>query len=363
MRPSTILAVLILWAFVAACGTDPGGPDNELQPADTAQSRGTLLVSEESVLSRATLAWIPGTDLVAFISWDGAGACAVKTLDTGAAATDIVDAGCVNPGSIVPEYFHELVATPDGSALYYTVGIGDPSNPTWVVGTTSLQDGSVSAVRSGVLSPLALSPDGRLLAYRVMDSLFVQELSSGTETHFPHLGEGWPILFSPDGEELLYREEPISPLTFRRVSLRDSTSERVEGTGGVRPLLFHWGSSGIEVLSEQGVPEQYYVINLETGATVQVGDAEGEWHAWGIGRAAWSRDGTHVAYWIGRCFEVDLFDCVLARYALFVGDTRSGTWSRVAYTSAGSGPVAFAPDGRHLVYFDPEGKFYLVTVP
>jgi Tol biopolymer transport system component len=81
------------------------------------------------------------------------------------------------------------------------------------------------------------------------------------------------------------------------------------------------------------------------------------------GSPAWSLDGTHVAYWIGQCFDFSTsLECVLARYALFVADVRTGTWSRVGLTSAAPGSSALSPDGTRLVYHVSDGAFYLVEL-
>jgi len=377
MRHATTLAVLSLAALVAACGTDPSGPDDDIEPADTAQTRGTLLASGEPMSWTSHLVWVPGSDLVAFTSWSSTGGgCAIKTLDTGSGGTDVVDADCVNLNVHTRLYFRRLVATPDGSALLYTVGIGQPNDLDWVLRMASLRGGGISTLRSDVGgAALAVSPDGRRLAYIAWavsetdsDSLLVRDLWSGAETHYPHQGFGQPITFSPDGTELLYHDDDPWPVILRRLLLGDGTDQRLALPDTVQPRMVHWGPSGIAVFTDHGYPARYYVFDLATGASVQVGAMQGlEGGAYEITlhHAAWSMDGTQVAYWIGRCYEYasPFGECVLPRYALFVADARSGTWSRVAYTGAEPGPSAFSPDGTRLVYHTSDGEFYLVAVP
>jgi Tol biopolymer transport system component len=85
---------------------------------------------------------------------------------------------------------------------------------------------------------------------------------------------------------------------------------------------------------------------------------------WVQGSEAWSTDGSRVAYWIGRCLQwAELFDCGIARYALYVTDTGTGTRALVAYT-VGAGRAVFSPDGRRLVYHNSASRdFYVVAVP
>jgi Tol biopolymer transport system component len=377
MRDSTARWVLSFSVLIAACGTDASGPGDDVAPPDTAQTRGALLASGEPMSRFSHLVWVPGSDLVAFTSRSSTGGgCAIKTLDTGSGATDVVDADCEDLYVHTRLYFRRLVATPDGSALHYTVGIGDPIDIEWVLRTASLRGGGVSTLRSDMAGgALAVSPDGRLLAYvahRVSetdsDSLFVRDLSSGTETHYLHQGFGQPITFSPDGAELLYHDDAPWPVILRRLSLGDSTNERVALPDTVLPRMVHWGPSGIAVFTDFGYPVTYWVMDVATGASVQVGAMQGpEGGAYEITmhHAAWSTDGTQVAYWIGRCYEFEspFGDCVLARYALFVADTHSGTRSRVAYTSAEPWSSVFSPDGTRLVYHTSDGEFYVVAVP
>jgi Tol biopolymer transport system component len=86
---------------------------------------------------------------------------------------------------------------------------------------------------------------------------------------------------------------------------------------------------------------------------------------WIPGYEAWSRDGSRVAYWTGLCLKwTDLFDCGVARYALYVADARTGTRTRAAYVSGSAGPAVFSPDGGRIVYHNGEARgFYVVDVP
>ena len=358
-----IILALIL-PLVAACDfeliefNEPDGPD---QP-DTTYNSGTLL-TRESVYETGHLVWVPGSELVAFFSWPE---CAVKTVDVASGSTTVIDGDCVSPGGSggSRHYLRSLVVASDGSALYYTVGIGDPRNPEWVLRVADPFNGGVTTLRSGVGAALALSPDGQQLAYVSLDdsthqwdSLIVRDLLSGAETHYG-TGNGLPILFSPDGTELLYEVRGAYPLTVRRLSLGDGTSDPVSLPGINRVRLFHWDASGLKVLIEQGRRE-YYVRNLGTGESIQVGAGE-HLQFWG---ATWSTDGTCIAYWIYSCLELAGLDyCKEPRLSLFVAGVRSGTWVRLARVKDSGGPTVFSPDGTRIVY-SLGGKLYVSDVP
>ena len=367
MRYLRPLAVLGFSALVAACASDPQGPG--IEPADTAQTRGTLLTSGEWVGYRSKLAWVPGTELVAFTASSATGDCAIKTVDAVNGATGVVDGDCTSLYSFVEPYFRRLVAAPDGNALYYTVVIGEADDREYLLRVTDPVGGSTSTLRSVRWeAALAVSPDGQHLAYVTSDSLIVRDLSSGTETHYETTYDPGPILFSPDGSELLYGvRDPVSlSLILSRLSLDDGADELVSlpsiDSHRAHARLFRWGASGIEMLADLLSLTELHVLNLTTGESVQVGSVQwGEHISWRD--HAWSIDGTRVAYWIGRCFAVTaMFKCTLGRNALFVADTRSGTRVRVAYT-AGYGPTVFSPDGTRLVYNDSDGDFYVIEVP
>jgi hypothetical protein len=208
------------------------------------------------------------------------------------------------------------------------------------------------------------------LAVLANDSLIVRDLSSNAETYhadFARMGRSGPIAFSPDGTELL-NGYGVAGLTLHRLSLADGTGVSIPLPDAVHARLFHWGTSGIEMLGELIYPQQIHVFNLTTGESVQVGSIQrGEgvpYEDFGHRYHAWSSDGTRVAYWTSRCLAwAALFDCSISRQSLFVADTRSGSRVSVAYTGAGSGPTVFSPNGTRLVYHDSDGGFYLVDVP
>ena len=385
MRCLSPLAFLAFLALVAACENDPYAPEFGIDPVDTTQTHGTLLATNVVLNYREPLVWIPGTELIAFFSpTQSVAGCAIWTVDVGTGETTIVDVGCA-PQEGFP-YVRQLVAAPNGSALYYSVWIDAPRSLELELRAADPAGGDVTTLRAGRAWALAVSPDGQHLAYQIQDSVLVRDMDSGIEYHYPvlgaarpinpRLGAARPITFSPDGAELLYEvRDPVSlSRTLRRLSLEDGTSKIVPLPQAIT-RHFHWGASGVMVLAEVVHEHQseYSVFNLTTGESVQVASVpRGErvpYTQFHWGRETWSMDGTRVAYWTGTCHEwADFLNCSIQRRALFVADTRSGARARVVYTSRDSSPVVFSPDGTRLAYFSSEsvvspGDFYVVDVP
>jgi hypothetical protein len=383
---STLRALVLAscLALVVDCGenlTDPG-----TQPPDSAQIHGTLLLSGERLSARSSLAWIPGSDLLAFATQTDAG-CAVKTVTVGSGTVRVIDDDCQyaveasQPWASQP-YQRNLVAAPAGTALYYGVlPAGRFNLSDAVLREAEVAGGGVTTLRPLGDAALAIAPSDPVLAFRGPgDSLIVRDLASGLETAFTdalQLGEFdivvGPIAFSPDGAEVLYEVRDMSTLSRRRhrLSIAGGTTQDVTLPFG-SPDLFRWDPSGISVVDEvlSGEQWEYRVLDLTDNRATTIGVIAYPPSPYEVfvGRnGAWSDDGTRIAYWTYQCLDFEDFDCLLSRHALFVADARSGAHERVAY-SDGMGPTAFSPDGRRLVYYRSGtdasgGALYVVAVP
>ncbi len=378
-----------LWAFsalVAACSSTEPKQYVLRDFRDTLQTRGTLLTNVECPINAqcwidGNLVWIPGTELVAFASGVSSGGFKLETVDATSHSTAVLDSGDASAyyASFDEPYFSGLVVTPDGTALFYEVAPSSQSGA-WQLRVANPTGGIPSSLRSGVLSPLAMSVDGRYLAYveqsSTSESLVVRDVASGAERRYADSGAGneitGPILFSPDGAELLYQQGYSVSRTYRRLSLVTGASAALV-LPDLFPQLLHWGASGIEALVWGN--SEYRVHRLAAGTSVRVGAlasaSTGVYEGFQWGHEAWSADGTRVAYWVGRCHHFAGWgNCAIARYALFVADAHTGEHVQVALTSGEPGPTAFSPDGRRIVYSSGAASFdarpvalYLVQVP
>lgn len=375
MRYSMSVAMLASLALLVACEKDPNGPDSDLDPLDTAQVRGTLLVRDALLANGSKLEWIPETELVAFTA-SLPGYCSIRTLDAAAGSTNTIDSDCNGTYSFYEHYFRRLAAASDGGLLYYTVGLGDVigSESQFPLRVADPTGGAINTLRIvGWETSLAVSPDGHKLAFVTNDSLIVRDLSSGVETHYAdlHFQAAGPIVFSPDATELLYEMRDFASLsrTLHRLSLEEGVDELVSLPEVTQVRLIHWDVSGIAVLAQRSSPPdyipEYHVLNLSTGESVSVGGIQrGEGVPYELlgSRVAWSLDGSRVAYWVGRCVVWgEPIECAHERWALFVAEAGAGTRERVAYVPA-SGPMVFSPDGTRIVYHLPDGNLYLVDV-
>lgn len=382
LRP---LVLVGLSALCWACARDSAGSElDPLDPLDTLQVLGTPLATSQRLVSRTKLVWIPGSELIAFKTASD-DECAVKTLDVGTGAVDVVDGECALSFMDMWPCCGRLAAAPDGTALYYTVGVGGPTSQRWPLRVAHRTGDSITTLRDSVPynTTIAVSPNGRLLAWVAgrdyeggNDFVVVRDLLSESETQYAVAeGQGKVITFSPDATELLYdvRENFSTVDILHRLALADGI-DRVVPTRPHYAQLFRWGSSGIEVLAEvfptsgSVISSEYRVLNLMTGGSVQVGeiqrDYDGSFQQPARLYSAWSNDGGQVAYWISSVW----YEWGVGRWALFVADTRTGNRVRVALGTS-CGPTVFSPDGRRVVYFrgpvgdSDTGTFYVVDVP
>jgi hypothetical protein len=355
VSPHLVLIASFL-PLVVACGDAPLDPEPDELP-DTAEVHGRLVVEGDSVDAYVTLTWVPGTESVVYSTSRSTGGCAIKSVDVTTGAITVLDDDCVSVPGTRNSYWRNVVVAGDGSALYYASMVGaDAASAEWELRSVDLASGAVSTLRKDIVYILALSPDARNLAYvaRPTDSLVVRDVTTGVETVLG--GFVLPLLFSPDGTELLVMNQ--GP---HRLSLADKTTESVSLPDTVFPYSYHWGNSGIMVLAWE--PDSMQVRNLQTGGLTLFGDVASIKVQ--PQTMIWSANGGRVAYGIERCLDDYVpqgRDCRQERVALYVADAATGSSARVAFVRPRLGSTVFSPSGDRIVY-SVNGDLYVSDVP
>jgi len=206
----------------------------------------------------------------------------------------------------------------------------------------------------------ALSPDGAVLAFHRGSEtpITLYDIEQGIETELDV--DGSPVLFSPDGSELLFIEGDafIEGNALSIASLDDATVtpfiSDIPDTAGV-----HWEGDQLELVSirEVEVEEKWYnefrvwVTDRRGNERAVTGERDLRHEA--CGGAALSPDGSQVAASFYDCLAPSGFwgGCDLTQSVLYLIDIESGEVSRIGATqNAGFGIMAFSPDGSRLAY-------------
>jgi hypothetical protein len=344
--------------LVVACDEAPlePNPENELTP-DTAEVRGRLVLAGDSVDDFVTLTWIPGTESVVYSASPSTGGCAIKSVDVTTGVVNVLDDDCVDVPGSRNSLWRNIVVAGDGSALYYASMVG--ASAEWELRSVDLSNGVVSTLRKDMVYVLALSPDARKLSYVAGpdDSLVLRDVSTGFETV---LGDYvFPLLFSPDGTELLYEELQRQ---LYRLSLAGGTSQAVTLPDTLVRYAYHWDSNGLRVLASESGAMQ--VRNLLGGGLVHIGDTA-SFAAVQAQTTIWSVTGERVAYGIYHCLDDVVIagsECRNERVALHVADPTTSASERVAFVRPTLGSTVFSPSGDRIVY-SVNGDLYVSDVP
>lgn len=234
--------------------------------------------------------------------------------------------------------------SPDGRNVAYVVRTDDLDadrtlRSLWLVGTDGREPRRLTHDDSD--SAPAWAPDGQTIAFlRTTDGspqvwlLDVATLETRQLTHRDN-GAGAPS-YSPDGRRLLFTAAGAEP------------DQKVTWAWGppVVSRRMDYYADGDGVLSS---PRRHvHVVDLETGDCEQV--THGDWSASG---AAWSPEGTRIAFSAGMASDADL----ARESAAYVVDLADPTRTpRVAGPATGTaGPITWTSDGRLLVCGHPGG--------
>ena len=360
----------LMLAFVfAGCDETPSGPE-----AEQNQLARTLVTAAIKVESK--LAWLPGSDQVAALTYREVSPLKVVDVVTG----NVIDVGAVCGFSDSGyAWGYDLVTPRDGSAIYYVCD--------GQLGFTTASGGQTTVLRTNACPQIALSPDGASLAYAVCgwddddssgyvqpDSLFLRDLESGHETYLRPFGR--PIAFSPDGAELLYWTDDRTTwsLSVRRITIADGTESelfRYDNTTSW-PDVYRWDAHGVHLLYTHTALDAQggrWIKNLTTGETIRFVMPLSQF---GFGRAyEWSVDGSRLAFGKEECLSSVQgshgSECRLYRNTLWVSNPYTARSILVAYSddpwkygwTEGWFPAAatMEPDGKRIAYILREGLF------
>ncbi|MBO9523690.1 MAG: S9 family peptidase [Nocardioidaceae bacterium] len=237
------------------------------------------------------------------------------------------------------------VISPDGSTVAYVLRVDDLASDTavrslWLVPATGGEPRALTPPGSDTAP--AWSPDGTRIAFLRAAAgppqIWLVDVATGVETQLTTRpeGAGAPV-FSPDGRRLLFVGAATPPAD-------------AEGWAWGAPVVsarLDYYADGDGVLSS---PRRHaYVVELETGVCEQV--THGEWNA---GNAAWSPDGTRIAFTAATSPDADLTRHSAAYVVDLADPTRT---ARLAGPADGTaGPLAWTPEGDGLlVCGHPEG--------
>ena len=245
-----------------------------------------------------------------------------------------------------------IAAPPDGSALYCALDTGagvyqaSPAQKLWF-GTRDI--GAVAAS----------SDDVHVAGSWTGVSIYDASLGAILQPTLP-AGFTWDLLdFSPAGDQLFVGSSggAMGVILDLGGTLVGSLSLDIK-QGAFTSVS--WAPGGIRVLQAvtyNNGPNQ--IQNLTTGTVTSIDSR------YGARCAAWSPDGTKVAFWDGVCpaSGCDPTNSNI-RSHLFVADTESGSETSIAEgTAIGYGQMVFSPDGTRIAYIFDNEDMYVSDVP
>lgn len=248
--------------------------------------------------------------------------------------------------------FLDLELAPGGVALY-VVSVPASGPPDVLVDLFSGHRFPDLPVGYGIphnVMQVAVSPDGRRIAFELDAGIGLYDLASGAVVSVPGCAPALdfdppPAVFSPTGAEILCRNPSGGPTGALIVELASGSARAVEAGGYVR-----WGSDGLrtfEGCAPSGRP-MFCVRDVDAGSTRGLYAVDPMFLP---GGAAWSPDGRAIALWeLARCDDSPSFICWPVRARLQIIDVTSGNATVLASGTDIPGAMAFSPDSGRVAY-------------
>ena len=346
--PSRVSLVLFLLA-AHGCNVSFASPDAPLGPDDRGRRLGNV-----------------GTASAAAMAWSNSSRELYVQGETGQnlVAIDVVVGGTPR---VIEErlarfaYYGQIIVSPDGAQLYYSLNA--PHAATLYV--RQLAGGQATPIGTVSLAGASITPDSKQLLYvDDSDSLFAYTAATGA-TRFLRSGCRAIQATSPDSREVLCRTAN-PPGAFERVSIADGTASSVVIAlpASDEIALVRWTSDGIRVLHRHFA--EYYISNVQTGATARVLADSGNIVSGYDSRFDWSRDGRTLALWHWHCIRATgILSCDIQE-GLTLLDVGTFAATQIATVNMRSGTMASAPllspDDKRIAY-EAGGTFYVKDVP
>ncbi|NIK60502.1 amidohydrolase family protein [Kribbella shirazensis] len=260
----------------------------------------------------------------------------------------------------------DLFYTADGTVQRYRAGGGHRVVPfTATVPVTSrrprpkapdLESTSRRAVR-GIASP-TVSPDGKWLAFRALNALWVAPTSGGRPRTI--VADGYfnsDPDFSPDGRKVLYASDRDGTADLWLHDLASGTDTKLSGLPGAQTApRFAPDGNRIAYQDQDGIA---WVLDLASGQVRQLTPT-----LFQPGRVSWSRDGETLVLAAVKPFSKRFREGTSQLLYVDVATTALEYVEPMPFRSLATrgddGPV-FSPDGKHLA-FVVESLLYVVPV-
>ncbi|UYM04708.1 amidohydrolase family protein [Solicola gregarius] len=246
-----------------------------------------------------------------------------------------------------------------GAGRYETIGFSAavrPKRPRYRRRRREFEDRAPQQVK-GIGSPV-MSPDGRRVAFRALNDLWVMPLGGRPE---PLTRDSWwkcDPAWSPDGRELAYSTDRAGTLDIWVRDLRTGNDRQLTSLGDRAALSAAWSPDGTEIafLDQDGA---LWTIDVRSKEVQRVFPATFE-----PGRPTWSADGRVIALAAVSPYSRRYRE---GQSKILLVDRRSGRARYVDAIKNGSlqtrgddGPV-WSPDGRRMA-FAAESALYVLEV-